>query len=81
MRVLHWRPCPFFCPIHPDYFRSWADMMTEAAKLRGQGVAIDVPESAPIPRGLHDLSGIYVEVTPDNGVHFHGDDAGSRCKR
>ena len=75
--TLYWRPCPFFCPTLPGYFRSWADLMTERARVAGP-VTIDVPVATPLPRGTHDLSGVSVHVSEDNVIETEGE-PGARC--
>lgn len=80
MKTIYWRPCPFFCPDLPGYFRSWADLMVEKERLcaNGEPITIDVPEGTPFPRGTHDMRGSYVDCTGDL-PQIVGDDPGSRC--
>src|SRR6202142_670788 len=80
-RTLYWRPCPFFCPEAPDYFRSWASLMLEVASIKGP-ITIDVPEATPFPRGRWELRGssiIVSELTkrdvirsPGRRIHYAG---------
>ena len=77
-RTLYWRPCPFFCPNEPDYFRSWAALMAERTIVDGL-VTIDVPSSTPLPCGTHDLTGCSVHVSDDNVIFLDGE-AGARCE-
>ena len=61
--TLHYRPCPFFCPNEPGYFRSWADLSNAVARHDGL-VAIDAP-SRDFARGRWAFSGV---VTCTGGI-------------
>ena len=75
--ILFWRPCPFFCPPLPDYFKSWVQLMAARSRIAGP-VVIDIPEAAPFPRGTHDLSGVIIHVSETNRVTVEGE-PGARC--
>jgi hypothetical protein len=77
--TLYWRPCPFYCPPAPNWYRSWADIMNARAAIPGP-VQIDIPEGTPFPRGVHDLSGCHLVITEANVIEAIGE-PGARCNQ
>jgi hypothetical protein len=74
--VLHWRPCPFYCPDEPLYFRKWTELAEAMTQHKGT-VTVDMPPARPFPRGTHDNTGLDLRVTA-TGVQITGA-AGARC--